>query len=413
MSTSTQHQAASLPGVRSRPHHWTGVSGMRQLRRAEMVGREVQVTGRVLVRGRGEVVIGDGVILDAGEAPIELLAATGGRLELEAGVYVGPGASLEAGKAVTVRAGAVVGPYAKVLDNNWHGTSDRGGRPESTPVVIGVGARVGARATMVPGATLGDGSVLADDSVLSGRVPAGVVVAGVPARLVRKLADREQPEPAAWLPGPGRIPVEPFRQVSDRPTVVDRATLRALGLYEDLERLPMPAGGHPILARIELAAARLNGRRRLRSAQQSRRAVVHGGLEVRNAGRLHLGEGCGFAGGPVASCLDVGSGATLSIGADAVINYGVLIRAKESIRIGRRLLMGSRSLILDTLDGVTAPVIVGDDVWLAHGVTVLPGVTIGDGAAVSAGTVVDRDVPAGSLAVGSPPKFRPLPAVRK
>ena len=375
MSTSTRPLTDAPPGRGSTSARPTTARGLRQLRRAELVGRDVQVTGPVLVRGRGAVVIGDGVILDAAEAPIELLATAGGRLELEAGVYVGPGASLEAGESVTVRAGAVLGPYAKVLDNNWHGTGDHGGRPESTPVVIGAAARVGARATMLPGAALGDGSVLADDSVLSGRVPSGVVVGGVPARLVRKLAVGEQPEPAAWLPGPDRVVVEPFRQVSVRPLPVDRATLRALGLYEDLERLPMPEGGHRLLALAELAVARLNARRRLRSARPSRRRVVHGGLDVRNAGVLEVGEGCGFAGGPVATRLEVGPGATLRLGPEAVINYGVLVRAEKSVQIGRGLLMGSRSVILDSLDGVTAPVTIGDNVWLAHGVTVLPGVT--------------------------------------
>jgi maltose O-acetyltransferase len=48
------------------------------------------------------------------------------------------------------------------------------------------------------------------------------------------------------------------------------------------------------------------------------------------------------------------------------------------------------------------PVIVEDDVWLAHGVIVEPGVTIGAGSVVSAGSVVTRDVPQGSLASGNP-----------
>jgi maltose O-acetyltransferase len=52
-------------------------------------------------------------------------------------------------------------------------------------------------------------------------------------------------------------------------------------------------------------------------------------------------------------------------------------------------------------DGVS-PVTIGDDVWLAHGVIVEPGVTIGDGSVVSAGSVVTRDVPAGHLAGGNP-----------
>ena len=49
-----------------------------------------------------------------------------------------------------------------------------------------------------------------------------------------------------------------------------------------------------------------------------------------------------------------------------------------------------------------ADVIIGNDVWIAAKVVVLPGVTIGDGAVIGAGAVVNRDIPAMSVAVGQP-----------
>ena len=51
---------------------------------------------------------------------------------------------------------------------------------------------------------------------------------------------------------------------------------------------------------------------------------------------------------------------------------------------------------------LTAPVIIGDDVWVGANSTILPGVTIGDFSVVAAGSVVIKDIPSGVLVAGNP-----------
>lgn len=46
----------------------------------------------------------------------------------------------------------------------------------------------------------------------------------------------------------------------------------------------------------------------------------------------------------------------------------------------------------------------GNHVWIGTRVTLLPGVTVGDGAVIAAGAVVTKDVPAGALVGGVPAK---------
>lgn len=48
------------------------------------------------------------------------------------------------------------------------------------------------------------------------------------------------------------------------------------------------------------------------------------------------------------------------------------------------------------------PIIVGNDVWIGGNVCVMPGVTIGDGCVIGAGSVVTRDIPPHTLAMGNP-----------
>lgn len=109
------------------------------------------------------------------------------------------------------------------------------------------------------------------------------------------------------------------------------------------------------------------------------------------------------------SCdIQVTANATLNLGAGSTMNDGGRIVCSESITIGKNTLIAHNVTIRDndshTIVGkpFSAPVTIGDHVWICDGVTVLKGVTIGDGAIVGAGSVVTKDVPPRCLAVGNP-----------
>ena len=51
---------------------------------------------------------------------------------------------------------------------------------------------------------------------------------------------------------------------------------------------------------------------------------------------------------------------------------------------------------------LSQPVLIGSDVWIGYGATVLSGVTIGDSTVIGAGSVVTKDIPSNSIAAGNP-----------
>ena len=80
-----------------------------------------------------------------------------------------------------------------IVDTDYHSVEvdrrQQGSVVKSRPVVIGHNVWVAGRATVLKGVTIGDDSVVGFGAVVTTDVPAGVVVAGNPARVVRKLYD--------------------------------------------------------------------------------------------------------------------------------------------------------------------------------------------------------------------------------
>lgn len=117
--------------------------------------------------------------------------------------------------------------------------------------------------------------------------------------------------------------------------------------------------------------------------------------------------------------------AMLTIGNNVQINDYVHISALHSVSIGNNVLMASKIYISDCTHGSYSgdefdsnpnvppiereltykKVEIKDNVWLGEFVTVLPGVTIGEGTIVGANSVVSKSLPSHVIAVGSPARI--------
>jgi acetyltransferase-like isoleucine patch superfamily enzyme len=104
------------------------------------------------------------------------------------------GATICSVLGISIGARTLLGANATILDTNFHPVEAEARRfapiPEPEPddaVVIGEDVFIGAGAFVLPGTRVGNGSVVAAAAVVRGDIPAYVVVAGNPARVVKSL----------------------------------------------------------------------------------------------------------------------------------------------------------------------------------------------------------------------------------
>ena len=113
-------------------------------------------------------------------------------------------------------------------------------------------------------------------------------------------------------------------------------------------------------------------------------------------------------------------GFNIHIGKNFIGNFNLSILDEAQVTIGDNVMIGpncslvtiTHALLPDQRhEGImqAKPITIGNNVWLAANVTVLPGVTIGDDSVIGAGSVVTKSIPPRTLAAGIPCRpMRPI-----
>jgi len=106
--------------------------------------------------------------------------------------------------------------------------------------------------------------------------------------------------------------------------------------------------------------------------------------------------------------------ATIHIGENTTIGYHTFIFASDGIKIGQNCLIApfvyivdsdhniEKEKLINTQGNSTAPIEIGNDVWIGTGAKILKGVRIEDGAIIAAGALVKSDVKSNEIYGGIP-----------
>jgi acetyltransferase-like isoleucine patch superfamily enzyme len=155
--------------------HYYGYSHVAQ--RAKLtVGRDVSIAPNVSFRNAERIVLEDGVQL--AEYSSLWAGLTSGRITVGAHTTFGPGSFVTAANYDLSGVGT---PTAKAMIER--------------DVFIGENCWIGAKAIILCGVSIGSGSVIGAGAVVTCNIPAGVVAAGVPARVLHQRPMEEPPDP--------------------------------------------------------------------------------------------------------------------------------------------------------------------------------------------------------------------------
>lgn len=118
----------------------------------------------------------------------------------------------------------------------------------------------------------------------------------------------------------------------------------------------------------------------------------------------HVGKGVNIQPG-----VRFGRGSLISIGTNSGLGEGSYLVAMSSLLIGPQVMMLTAGHAYDDITNrlidqkiVTAPITIGNDVWIGARVIILPGVTIGNRVVIGAGSFVTKSIPSHSLCAGVP-----------
>jgi maltose O-acetyltransferase len=165
---------------------WRVFVGFFYLRKCTSIGKWVSVNGRPIIGNLGQIVLGNEVRIWSTIVKARLYTGPKGKLIVGNNTNIN-GAHIDARFLIQIGNYVRIAPYTIILDSDFHDIKNHFSDVEAKPVVIEDNVWLATRCTILKGVRVGEGSVVAAGAVVTKDVPPYSVVAGVPARVIKKI----------------------------------------------------------------------------------------------------------------------------------------------------------------------------------------------------------------------------------
>ncbi len=145
-------------------------------------GKGARVKGFLILKNRGTITLGDNVVFHSTVQRSFLSVHKDGILKIGDNSFINFGANISVLKEVNIGNNVQIGPYCLIYDSDFHNIP--GKTCQSAAVTVKDDVWIASRCTILKGVTIGKGSVVCTGAVVTKDVPAGVVVGGIPAKII-------------------------------------------------------------------------------------------------------------------------------------------------------------------------------------------------------------------------------------
>ncbi len=150
------------------------------------IGNLVSVNGRPVIDNQGEMEFGDEVRIWSTIIQAKLYTGKNGRLIVGRNSRLN-GVHIDVRELVVIGQNVRIAPYTIIMDSDFHDLNNHFADGASKAIIISDDVWIATRSTILKGVTIGKGAVVATGAVVTRDVPDYSVVAGVPAKVIKKL----------------------------------------------------------------------------------------------------------------------------------------------------------------------------------------------------------------------------------